>query len=263
MSNTFEPAPPAEPRNVVSALVALAGGGLIILGTLMPWVVVSGPDIPSTVVRSGMDIQPDGGLTLLLGIVIIGCALAQLTSGTTRAGSITMLLAAVGSLGVVVGDMHSIQQRITSTLSQSAYQYTGTNAALGNYYTASIGVGIGAIFVGAVLAAIGSSTKRQAQRTPLPAGGAPCLGCQAAYLRSKAAALEGGSGTTQLCARCKSMSMNAWVSIPASSSVRPASAIRCSRSTDSSWRACPKPGAGVPTPVGRRQARRITRAHIA
>src|ERR671921_1445429 len=36
------------------------------------------------------------------------------------------------------------------------------------------------------------------------------------------------------------MSMNACSSSPASTSVRPASATRCSRSTDSSWRAWPK-----------------------
>lgn len=34
--------------------------------------------------------------------------------------------------------------------------------------------------------------------------------------------------------------MNACSPIPANTSVRPASATRCSRSTDYSWRACPK-----------------------
>jgi hypothetical protein len=45
-----------------------------------------------------------------------------------------------------------------------------------------------------------------------------------------------------------SMSMNTCRSIPASTSQRPASATRCSRNTDSSWRACPKLNSRSNTP---------------
>lgn len=139
--------PPATPTAVPvkrsrSFLVALTiGGGLILLGTFMPWATIT--SIFGTINKNGID-TPDGIYMLLLGGALIGIGLGSnshihVSKGLRAVGIIVGALAGMAA----IGEAGSISTHIASV---------GTNA----YANATVGGGVYLIVTGAVIAFVGA-----------------------------------------------------------------------------------------------------------
>jgi hypothetical protein len=133
---------------IPSAALVLIGGGLILLGSFLPWVTASAPFV-GTVSRSGMDGGGDGVVTLILGAITLLIGIARITRSdlpryVQRSAIVTGVIAAV-----VVGiDYSTLEDRI-----RAATQAT-------NLISASIGVGVWTVFVGAAFAVAGGLSLR-------------------------------------------------------------------------------------------------------
>ena len=139
------PAPaPAAPTGAAASqlnpagpvLGILAGVGVVV-GSFLPWITVSAP-LVGTLSRSGMD-GGDGQITLALGVVIGILSLVALSSG--KASSVIRVLVMLGGIAagaVALIDYQDLQKRIGSVDT--------------TYVSATIGVGIWVIGIGAILA---------------------------------------------------------------------------------------------------------------
>lgn len=121
------------------AIVAVLGGLLVAVGSFLPWVTAASG--LGTVSKSGME-GGDGTITLVLGIAIIILALAPMMG--VKASSVTavlLILAAAGAGFIGFVNMKDVQERVASVTSE--------------YVSASVGAGLWALLIGAVVAFLG------------------------------------------------------------------------------------------------------------
>jgi hypothetical protein len=130
------------PKRSRSFLAALAtGGGLVVLGTFMPWATVT--SVFGTITKSGIE-TPDGVFLLLLGGALICIGLGANSHRHVPKG-LRIVGIIVGTLTglLTIGEASSVSTHIASV---------GSNA----YATAAVGGGIYILVVGAVIAFFGA-----------------------------------------------------------------------------------------------------------
>jgi hypothetical protein len=125
----------------------VAGGALVAVGSILPWVTAVG-GFGISVSRSGIE-GGDGLLTIVLGI---GIALLGLTMarGEYLSRATVTLIASIVALAVVALDYLDITKRITDASSDGVY--------------GSVGVGLWIVGVGAVIGAYSSFRTRSSGR---------------------------------------------------------------------------------------------------
>lgn len=139
---TWQPTVTVAPKRTRSFLLALStGGGLVILGTFMPWVTIT--SVFGTITKAGID-TPDGIFLLLMGGALIGIGLAA-----TSHIHVPKWLRAVGIIVgaftgmAAIGEASSVSTHIASTAGNA-------------YASAAVGGGIYLLVAGSVLAFVGA-----------------------------------------------------------------------------------------------------------
>jgi hypothetical protein len=156
-----QPLPPPTPlpvdpmRNpaIPAAVTAMLGGLLICFGSFLPWLTVTAP-LVGTISRSGMDGGGDGTITLALGCITILLAVVGFTA-KPKLLRLSILTGAVAGI-VAVAAYQQVQDRIAK-----AQEAAGEVAGM---LSASVGAGIWALLIGAVLAVVGGFLARKARR---------------------------------------------------------------------------------------------------
>ena len=123
-----------------AAAVALLGGVGIIVGSIAPWATVSAGVFQRSV--AGMD--GDGKITIALGIVVALFALIAMTSTSSRAFAILMLLAALAAGAIGIYDTVNVSDKANEAESFS------------EYVSASVGWGLYVVIGGSTIALIGA-----------------------------------------------------------------------------------------------------------
>lgn len=118
--------PPLRFPSPLGGLLMTGGAGLVILGSFMPWVRL-GPDS-----ISGM--ETDGRITLVVGIVMLLLGLSARTA-YSRVPRILVMVASVLAIAIAAIDNTRLREGLPDNL---------------------IGAGVGTVFVGGILALIGS-----------------------------------------------------------------------------------------------------------
>jgi hypothetical protein len=106
----------AERRPPVGAIVAIAGGVLLAIGSFLPWAEVSGGGV--SVSAKGTD-GSDGWITLAAGVVAIAAGIAAIR-GARRALAVLMILAGVVGGGVGVYDAISAEDSAKDAVAEEA-----------------------------------------------------------------------------------------------------------------------------------------------
>jgi hypothetical protein len=126
--------------NKAGPALELIGGGLVLLGSFLPWASVA--TVFGTVSLNG--IEGDGKITMVLGLVLVLIAVLELTgSADTRVVALVVAFIAVAIGGY---DLLNAGDKLS--------------AASNEYARASIGVGLYAIVGGGILAVVGGFMKR-------------------------------------------------------------------------------------------------------
>lgn len=140
----YLPRPPAERANEApnkaGPAIALVGGALVAIGSLMPWATIT--HVFGTVNLNGT--EGDGKITLVVGLVLVFLAVLELTgTGNIRA---IILIVAVVAAGLGVYEIVNLNDRLVDVNTEFA--------------RASVGVGLNAVVGGGVLAVLGSLLSR-------------------------------------------------------------------------------------------------------
>lgn len=131
-----------------SAVTVLMGGGIIALGSFLPWVSATGPFV-GPFSRTGLDGGGDGGMTLIAGGLVALAGIRMLARSGRPAASVLLTLAGAAiATVVVVNEMGSAQSRL--------------NAITPAYVGAAIGVGLFVVLVGVGLSVVGLFLPREA-----------------------------------------------------------------------------------------------------
>jgi hypothetical protein len=155
-----QPTVAAAPQGINGGLVlALVAGGLIALGSFLPWITATAA-LVGTLTRSGLDSGGDGLVTLGIGIgIAVAAIIALSTSGAITAARVLAVLLGIGAVVVGVVDIGNVNDRIQAITSSSSA-------------IASVGMGLYAVVLGGVIAVIGGLIARPAPKLA-PAAGAP------------------------------------------------------------------------------------------
>lgn len=132
-----EPPPAVESAASPGSFLVILGGVAVAVGAFLPWITAN--TVFATVSRNGLDGGGDGIIALGGGVLLAALGLAR------KAGIGTFVLA-VGMGVVAFLNLQDITDRLVVVQS--------------DYAVGSVGAGIWAIFVGAALAAVGSSFPR-------------------------------------------------------------------------------------------------------
>jgi hypothetical protein len=178
----------AERRPPVGAIVAIAGGVLLAIGSFLPWAEVSGGGV--SVSAKGTD-GSDGWITLAAGVVAIAAGIAA-TRGARRALAVLMILAGVVGGGVGVYDAISAEDSAKDAVAEEAAAQgdlsAGEARALLDELIAagqldlevSISFGLYVVIGGGVLALVGGvmsiGRRRETGTMPIPSAAAPAAG---------------------------------------------------------------------------------------
>jgi hypothetical protein len=129
------------------ALTGLVAGALIVLGSFLPWITLSTGF--GNLGKNGME-GGDGVITMILGILVLLVSLARLSGSDLPGILVRSPLAAGAVVGLIaVVNFMDIQDRVS-----------GFESEAGGFGTGSVGAGIYALFVGAILALIAGLGKK-------------------------------------------------------------------------------------------------------
>jgi hypothetical protein len=126
-------------------VLAAVGGGLVLIGSFMPWASVA--TAFGTVSIAGT--EGDGKITLFIGLVMVLLSVLELTGNVLVVGlptRVLALIAAFGAAGVGGYDLVNVSNNLSSVSSEFA--------------RASIGVGLYAVVGGGVVAIVGGFMNR-------------------------------------------------------------------------------------------------------
>lgn len=116
-----------------AAIVVMIGGGLIALGSFLPWITVRTGF--GSLSRSGLE-GGDGILTLILGLGLVVAGYLLLNASTIASWIIPGAAAIVGIVGFI--NLRDVQERVDDAGSE--------------FVAASVGTGLYAILIGAIAA---------------------------------------------------------------------------------------------------------------
>jgi hypothetical protein len=135
------------PDKAGPALTAI-GGGIVILGSFMPWATVSSGFATASI--SGT--EGDGKITMVLGLALVILGVIELTRVTSL--RVLILIAATLAAGIGVVDLVSARERVAGVASALLH--------------ASVGVGLYAVVGGGILAIVGGlfNRYREPERSP-------------------------------------------------------------------------------------------------
>jgi hypothetical protein len=142
-------------RVLAGGIIAGAGGFLVALGALLPWITASAAFASFS--ANGMQGGGDGIWLLVIGVVILAMAIVAIISKSSEAAPsvVIIILGLIGGVVMAI-DLGEINDRINTAKSQS------------DLIVASVGAGVFVVFVGAALAIGGAIlllTSRGAART--------------------------------------------------------------------------------------------------
>ena len=152
MTEFPEPPPPSPERRLDGArdherapdkagpALTAIGGGIVLLGSFLPWATVSSGFGTASV--SGT--EGDGKITMALGIALVTLGVIELTRSTSL--RVLILIAATLAAGIGVLDFISANERVAGV--ESAFVH------------ASVGVGLYAVIGGGILAIVGGLFNR-------------------------------------------------------------------------------------------------------
>jgi hypothetical protein len=145
---------PAPPKN--GGALAIAAGALVMLGSFLPWVTLHAVFIGS-ISKNGT--EGDGVLTLLFGLATLLYGVTRLTARTLPKPLVyTPLVMAALTAAIALYDMVDVQSHIADLESDAE-----------GLATASIGVGLWMVLIGAVLSAVAGVVLLRERTEPLPA----------------------------------------------------------------------------------------------
>lgn len=119
----------------VGPILGLIGGGIILLGSSMPWATIASGF--GSIGLAGT--EGDGKITRFLGMALIVFGVVSLTSG--RRLSILQVLASLAAGAVAVIDLSNVSSRLASVTS--------------GFVHASVGAGLYLVLAGALASAVG------------------------------------------------------------------------------------------------------------
>lgn len=151
------PATGSRREQRVPAGILVVGGGLAVAGSVLPWETVLSAT-GGTVQRSGLE-SPDAVMTLVLGVVIVAAGAIGFRRVPTGYWRGMLLLVVTVLLGVVIFDGAELVRSIGAFNSR----FVGSAQA-------SVGIGLYAIALGAVLGLVGAIRLPGRRRSP---GGRP------------------------------------------------------------------------------------------
>jgi hypothetical protein len=135
--------------NRTGPIVSLIGGGLVLLGSFLPWATVKTAVLSSPASLSVSGTDGDGVITLVLGLVIVGIGLVCLTS-RPRLWLVSLIAGCAAALVAVI-DIVDVGNRVGEIES--------------DYLHASVGVGLWVVLVGAIIAVVGAWFLRTGRST--------------------------------------------------------------------------------------------------
>ncbi|OPG02108.1 hypothetical protein B1L11_43175 [Microbispora sp. GKU 823] len=133
----------AQKKNLTFGLLTLLGGGLVAVGSFLPWVTITAP-ILGTISRNGIDGGGDGVVSLVVGAILFAIGLARVTASVP--GWLQRVPIALGALAglVAVVDFGSVNDKLAQLPSSSSA-----------FVAASVGPGLYMVAIGAVFSVIG------------------------------------------------------------------------------------------------------------
>lgn len=140
---------PATSSLNVGLVVVLIGGGLVLLGSFLPWITATAAFV-GTISRSGIDGGGDGLITAGIGLVIVVAGLLGFASpGAVSVARLGAVVAGIAAVALGILEINSVNARIASLDVQTA--------------TATVGMGLYAVILGGIVAFIGGlMAKRRA-----------------------------------------------------------------------------------------------------
>ena len=131
----------SDAGKTLAGRLAIAGGGLLVLGALLPWITVFIPGSGETPSNSGM--EGEDGLIFLMGGLVIAALGLWAFSG--RPSAVPALLI-VGGLAAGIGAFLEY--------SDIAQQISSVSDSMGSRFSYSVGEGIWLLFAGALLTVV-------------------------------------------------------------------------------------------------------------
>lgn len=126
-----------------AAWIVVLAGGLITLGSILPWVTASAVFVGSISVN-GMD--GDGKITVVLGVILL--AIGFIGAGSGDMHPVTPIIPGLAAIGVVITNYQNIQDSVREIQSSDVG-------------TASIGYGFWMIAIGGVVALMGAALAKK------------------------------------------------------------------------------------------------------
>jgi len=142
------PIPTAKPTSRgPGAYVTLLGGGLLTIGSFLPWGVTTAPTYDTL---NGLDKATDGDITIILGLLVIAIAVARFTTlvhPVVQAAATAIGVASAAIAGVDTEDILRFMSR--------------------NGWTGYIGIGLTAVFIGGLASVLGGIVQTGRPKEPL------------------------------------------------------------------------------------------------
>ena len=178
-----------EPKSKSPAgILAILGGALLVIGSLLPWAKVSidierfasvlgvdpaalaGADVASSQNIGGMD--ADGVFTLIAGIVVLVCAAIYLAKRANTALSVLILLGGLLGAGVALFDIMSKDRQLNDALAEAGPDLEAIGLSADTFkdvFAVTFSIGIYICVIGGVLALIAGAMALRAKPEPMPA----------------------------------------------------------------------------------------------
>jgi len=163
----------------IGAVLAIVGGALLAIGSFLSWASVSGAG--TEVSATGMD-GSDGVVTLIAGVVALGCGLAAMKAGR-RVLAVLTILAGLAGAGLGLYDALTAKDSVLDAASEEVATQVGAtteevrallDAAIDSGdLSISIGFGLYIVIGGGVLALVGGAMQMSGKGASATAPAAP------------------------------------------------------------------------------------------
>jgi hypothetical protein len=169
-----------------AGILAIAGGALLIIGSILPWAKVSF-DVEKFASLLGVDpsviqdaassqniggLDADGTITLIAGIVVLVCAGIFLAKRANTALGVLILLGGLAGAGVALFDIVSKDRQLNDALAEAGPALQSAGVSLDDFkqvFDVSFSIGIYVCVVGGILALIGGAMALMAKSEPMAA----------------------------------------------------------------------------------------------
>ena len=162
-----------RPRTPIGAILAIAGGALLVIGSFLAWAEISGGGQSESV--SGTDAS-DGWVTLVAGLIALGAGIAMLRSPTRQLALAAALAGGFGlgfglfdALTLKDGALDSVAEE-TAAASGVPFQEVRTLLDVlidSGQIAIAIGIGLYVVIAGGVIAIVGAGMQIASARTPV------------------------------------------------------------------------------------------------